>query len=190
MKSCDARGPAKGRGVMRCKCLRAACGALLLALCCCGALKSAAAQAAKDDQQSCQDFVQKFYDWYWNPFAEQADMAGLHGHTVGEVLQLKPPVLGPELLKLLKRETRGGGVESLDFDPFLNSNAPHGKYMVSKVAVSGDWCRATIDAGHEIAALKKLGASWVFVDFHYSYYYEDGTKRNIPDADLILLLTS
>jgi arabinogalactan endo-1,4-beta-galactosidase len=38
--------------------------------------------------------------------------------------------------------------------------------------------------------LKRAGLSWVFVDFHYSYYYDDGSKQDIPDADLILMLTS
>lgn len=185
--------------------LRRACVAVLIAICCFG-VQCASAQASTgdgqssqdqrgdrqsgDDRQSCQAFVQKFYDWYWNPFADQADMPGLRGHTVVDVLKLNPPVLDPNLLKLLKREERGGRAGSLDFDPFLNSNAPHGKYVVSKVEVSGDFCRAIIDAGHEVAALKKAGSSWLFVDFRYSYYFDNGTKRTIPDTDLIQLLTT
>jgi hypothetical protein len=168
---------------------RAACVALLLMFAYFGAQR-ASAQTLNRDQQSCKAFVQKFYDWYWNPYAEQADMPGLHVHTLADVLKLKPPVLGPDLLKLFKHEMRGGRIDSLDFDPFLNSNSPHGKYMVSNVESSGDLCRATIDAGHEIAKLKKAGSSWALVDFHYSYYYSDGTRRAIPDADLIQLLTS
>ena len=173
----------------RSRTLRPACVVLFFAICCCG-VQQASAQAAADDQQSCRAFVQKFYDWYWNSDAGQADMPGLRSHTLVEVLKLKPPVLGPNLLKLLKREAREGQTGNLGFDPFLNSNGPHSKYLVSKVEVSGDVCRATIDAGHEIAALKKSGPNWVFVDFHYSYYYDDGSKRATPDADLIQLLTS
>lgn len=188
MKTCDVqRKTASMRSLMRFRLSRVACVALLLAIVCCRA-RRASGQVFADDKDSCQNFVQKFYDWYWNPYADQTDMPGLRAHTLAEVMKLKPPVLGPDLLKLLKRAKFKG--DSLDFDPFLNSNSPHGKYTVSKVELTGDICRATIDAGHEIAALKKSGASWVFVDFHYSYYYSDGTKQSIPDADLITLLTS
>lgn len=150
------------------------------------------AQPAPNEAQSCQAFVQKFYDWYWNSVADQADQAGFHPtRTLDDVVKLKPPVLGPELLKLLKREARtSGGIGGLGIDPFLSGPLPHGRYTVSEVFVGGDGCRATIPAGHEIAELRKAGAGWVFVDFHYSFYYQDGTKRQIPDADLIELLTS
>lgn len=162
---------------------------IVLALAACCAAPRANAQAPQDDKQSCQDFVQKFYDWYWNSLADQKDMPGLRAHSLQEVIKLKPPVLSPDLLRLLKKEVRAGGIGKLDMDPFLANDTPHGKYTVSKVEITGDYCRATIDAGHEIAALKKSGPSWVFADFHYSYFYEDGTKRDLPDTDLISLLT-
>jgi hypothetical protein len=190
MKLKDAACRAENRRGARCWTLRIAASAALLFLMCCFGVRRAAAQIATDDKESCQFFVQNFYDWYWNSYADQADMPGLVGRSLADVVKRKPPVLDPELLKLLKYRVHGGRTGSLDFDPFLNSNSPHGKYMVSKVLVSGDTCRATIDAGHEIAALKRAGLSWVFVDFHYSYYYDDGSKQDIPDADLILMLTS
>jgi hypothetical protein len=184
--SYKARNP---RSATRSRFSRFACVALLFAIGCCG-VRRASGQVFADDKDSCRNFVQNFYDWYWNPYVGQADMPGLRALTLADVLKRKPPVLGPDLLKLLKKARLTGTVDSLGFDPFLNSNPPHVKYTVSKVELTGDVCRASIDAGHEIAALKKAGASWLFVDFRYSYYYQDGSKQGLPDADLIQLLTS
>jgi len=169
---------------------RVGCAGLLLAGLV-GASRGAVAQSEDSEQQSCRAFVQKFYDWYWNPEADQADQPGFHQtHTPADVVKMKPPVLAPNLLRLLKSAARlPGGIAGMEFDPFLSGPDPRGKYTVGQVAVSGDECRATLPAGHVVAEVKKAGGSWVFANFHYSFYYKDGTKEDVPDTELIQMLT-
>jgi hypothetical protein len=80
-------------------------------------------------------------------------------------------------------------VGNLDFDPFLNSQDPDGKYHVTKVDVANGLCRAAIDRAHVVAELKQADDSWIFVNFHYSYYSRDGKKKESPDDDLLSILT-
>ena len=153
--------------------------------------------AASDDVRSCRLFVQKFYDWYWNQFADKADDPNFDKHKLhwyDDAVKLKPAVLNQELIKLIEKDeaaskAAGGDIVNLEFDPFLNSQDPQGKYLVSKVSVTSDHCMATIDSGHEVAELKKSGSSWLFVNFHYSFYSEDGKKKEFPDEDLVYILS-
>jgi len=141
--------------------------------------------------------VQKFYDWYWNQFADKAndlnfDLHKLHWYD--DALRLKPPVLSPELIRLIKKDedeskAAGGDIVNLDFDPFLNSQDAQGKYVVGRVVIARDRCRATLAAGHMDAELQKSGSIWLFVNFHYSYYSEDGKKKEFPNDDLLHILS-
>ncbi len=147
------------------------------------------------EERSCQQFVQKFYDWYWNQFADKADDLNFDLrklHSVRDVLRRRPAVLNLELDRLLEDEEKQmeatREIGNLDFDPFLNSQDPRGKYLVERVAIASDSCLVTIDQGHEVAELKKSGSSWLFVNFRYSYYSVDGKKRESPDDDLIDIL--
>lgn len=153
-------------------------------------------QNSASDEQSCRAFVQKFYDWYWNQFADKADNPSfdehqLHGYH--EVVRLHPPVLSLELIRLFKRDERlskaAHGIANLDFDPFLNSQDPEGKYLViSATAVNGQ-CQAHIERGHLAAELKKFGSTWIFTNFHYSFYTDDGKTKEAPDADMVQILS-
>jgi hypothetical protein len=67
-------------------------------------------QAAQDqvldpEEQSCRAFVQSFYDWYWNQFADKAEDPSFSGkiHGYDDVLRLEPPVLSQELAKLIEK---------------------------------------------------------------------------------------
>jgi hypothetical protein len=145
--------------------------------------------------QSCRVFVQKFYDWYWNQFADKADDASFDPrklHVYDDALLLKPAALSQELIRLIKKDSARskatGEIVNLDFDPFLNSQDPSGKYVVGNVEIANDVCHASIDKGHEVAELKKSGTSWLFVNFRYSHSSEDGKRKDFPDDDLLHIL--
>lgn len=157
------------------------------------------AHVLSTDEQSCKVFVQKFYDWYWNQFADKADDPKFDEHNLhdyDDALRLKPPVLSPELARLIEKDRQeskaaGGDIVNLDFDPFLNSNGPVGKYVVQRVGVLNGECKANLEGGHgvhEVAELRRTGSAWMFVNFRYSFYSEDGKARMSPDNDLIHIL--
>jgi|HubBroStandDraft_1064217.scaffolds.fasta_scaffold262458_2 hypothetical protein len=137
-----------------------------------------------DDERSCRAFVQKFYDWYWNQSSGNAD-AEQQGDD--KVPALKPAVLSPELIRLMKRDEArakaSGTYANLDFDPFLNSQDPDGKYNVVRVTVKGGVCRAKLSQRDIVAEARRSGPGWVFSNFYYPNYSEDGHKIKAPDDD-------
>ena len=151
---------------------------------------------AQIDEQSCRAFVQNFYDWYWNPYAESANSVAFDTHklpNVDAVLKHKPPVLSAELSKLLADEEKKNqathSVGNLDFDPFWGNQDAQGKYIARRVLVTGDSCKVSIPQGDVIAELKRTGQSWVFVNFDYCFAALDSTKgRTCPDTDLVKIL--
>lgn len=153
-------------------------------------------QNAAVDGQSCGAFVQKFYDWYWNQFADKADDPGFDMRkmpTYHEIARLHPAVLSPELIRLIERDEmlskKAQGIANLDFDPFLNTQDPEGRYLVNSATVANGQCQVKIEHGHLTAELKSSGSSWVFTNFDYSFYTEDGKTKEAPDADLIEILS-
>ena len=148
------------------------------------------------DGQSCKAFVQKFYDWYWNQFADRADDPnfGLRRlHTYHEVVRLRPNVLSPRLTRLFKRDERlsvaAHGIANLDFDPFLNSQDPEGKYDVVRVTVSSGVCRSKLSQRDIVAVASRSGLGWVFSNFYYSFFSEDRRKKEAPDNNLAHILS-
>lgn len=152
--------------------------------------------ALSADEQSCKEFVQKFYDWYWNRFADEANNLKFDLRKEPNdwtVVKHKRSVLSPALYRLLaddeKQMRRTHELGSLDFDPFLNIQDPLGKYEVGRVGTTGNRCNAAIPQGHLVAELEKRGSSWVFANFHYSFYSEDGKSKEFPDEDLVQILS-
>lgn len=150
------------------------------------------------DEESCKAFVQKFYDWYWNrfpdPVTEQSDVRSMPG--IEDVEQRRPAVLSQELVRLIERDSKDAAAEqaapNMDFDPFVGGNGgATGKYNVLNVAVRQDRCLAVLsNSRHRVTPeLKKTGTSWTFVNFHYSFYSEDGKTKEFPDDDLIQILS-
>lgn len=132
------------------------------------------------DQQSCRDFVQRFYDWYWNRFADQENDPRLDIRkepNVWMVLKHRPTVLSPELRRLLASEEKKmratNEIGNLDFDPFWGNQDAQGKYTVDQVKTSGDRCEATIPQGRLTAELERSGAGWEFANFYYSETRQD-----------------
>jgi len=148
------------------------------------------------DEQSCRTFVQDFYDWYWNRFAESANSVGFDMHklpNVETVLKRQPSVLSPELSQLLaaeeKKKLSAHAIGNLDFDPFWGNQNAQGMYLVGRVLVTGDKCKASIPQGDEIAELQRSGPSWFFVNFDYCFAAYDSTiGRHCPDSDLVQIL--
>ena len=151
--------------------------------------------AVNADEQSCRKFVQDFYDWYWNQFADDADKPSFdmrREHDYHQVVRLHPPVLSPELIELIKKDEkcskRSQGICNLDFDPFWGNQDAQGKYTVGRVVVKGDRCDVKI-VGQQVAPeLGKSGSKWLFTNFHYPFYSEDGKTMEAPDSDLVQIL--
>ncbi len=146
------------------------------------------------DERSCKEFVQKFYDWYWNRFADEANNLNFDLRkepNVWTVVKHKRSVLSAELYRLLSDEekqmkaTRELG--NLDFDPFWGNQDAQGRYLVDEVAVKGDRCKANIPQGSEIVELKKGRSSWVFTNIRYCFFAAPD-RRNCPDYDLLGIL--
>jgi hypothetical protein len=144
-------------------------------------------------EASCREFVQSFYDNYWNQYSAKIHDPNFSLPGLDSVLSRNPPVLSRRLIDLIRKDEQESRkkqeVGNLDFDPFLNSQDPDGKYRVTKVDVAYGLCRAAIDRAHVSAELKQAGDSWIFVNFHYSYYSRDGKKKESPDDDLLSILT-
>jgi len=143
------------------------------------------------DEQSCKNFVQRFYDWYWNRFADPGkDFDKMPG--VGEVEKRKPPVLSQKLIKLIDEDQKQAAAEdaapNMDFDPFIGGNGgAAGKYNVVTVVVTQGTCRATLTGSETVEPeLKKTASSWIFVDFHYGSFYEGGKQE---DSHLLRVLS-
>jgi len=140
--------------------------------------------------------VQKFYDWYWNQFADKAndpsfDMRRLH--TYHEVVRLRSGALSPRLIRLFKRDERlseaAHGIANLDFDPFLNSQDPEGKFDVVSVTVNRGECRSELSQRDIVAVAQRRGPGWVFSNFYYSFFSEDRRKKEAPDDNLVHILS-
>jgi hypothetical protein len=152
--------------------------------------------APSPEEQSCKAFVQNFYDFYWNRFAERANHLDFDRHQlpkVETVLNRKPPVLSPELTQLLadnqKKKLATHQRGNLDFDPFWGNENAQGMYIVVRLLVTGDRCKASIPQGDEIVELQKSGSSWLFVNFYYCFAAYDSTVgRQCPDSDLVQIL--
>jgi len=122
-----------------------------------------AGQAPKA-QQSCQNFVQAFYDWYLHVAAKQTDVSPLD-----YAVKYRNHAFTSELIDRLKEKA-----ETWDVDPLVNSQDPGEREVVGGVTIKGATCRAEIydirdgkrgDKPQVVAKLVRHGHSWVFVDF-------------------------
>ena len=130
-------------------------------------------------EQSCKAFVQRFYDWYWNRFADRIDHPNFQFPGDHDISLQEPPIISKEIFQLIDNYEKridnpktnpDGGNSVLEYgDPYLNSdNGAHGKYLVVQVAVSGDRCLATVRGSTNVQPeLKKVRQSWLIVNFHY-----------------------
>ena len=147
--------------------------------------------------KSCTEFVQGFYDWYFDRL--NTERTRQLASPDDEVLTLKPQLFTSELRKMLHDDAiaaskNPGEIVGLDFDPFINAQDWEGKYWVDKVYIIDETCHANVwglDAGKKVdivdPSLIRINNNWIFVDFFYPEYYPANTGRK--DASLMGILT-
>jgi hypothetical protein len=130
------------------------------------------------NEQSCQQFVQDFYNWYVAGGPSGGKLR-TGARAWDDVLRLRPEALSPDLLGLLKDDLAASQaspdeIVGLDWDPFLASQDPSSKFSVESLSVQTDHCNAWVEGiengkkresiGPELI---RKGESWVFINFHY-----------------------
>ena len=164
------------------------------------AQQSAEARVETDQEKSCREFVQGFYDWYTSPAQKDRD------HPDGsrnwpDVLKMRKPDLSPELSRLLKADLtskaneREGDLVGLEDDPFTNSQDNSPKFRVESAVIENGNCRSVVwgmDGGTHRETVEpeamKADGKWRFINFHYRDDFENG-KPSV-DGDLISELKS
>jgi Protein of unknown function (DUF3828) len=154
------------------------------------------------DEQSCQEFVQKFYDWYvfnmhdgWCKQSHDAESCkeASDFHSV-PAMSLKH-VQSPSLTRLLDKFKAAQGEDDpgLDFDYYLNTQDGSGKFEVESVQVKNNQCNAVVNgiAGGQkrervLPELVKTDGKWLFVNFYYKFDMGDG--KPVDDDDLVHML--
>jgi Protein of unknown function (DUF3828) len=129
-------------------------------------------------EKSCREFVQEFYDWYFDR-SNTEKTRQIASPSNYEVLTLKPHLFTSELRKMLHDDAvaaskNPGEIVRLDFDPFINAQDWEGKYWVKSVNVKDDTCHASVwglDAGKKVdivgPELRMISNMLIFVDFFY-----------------------
>jgi hypothetical protein len=158
------------------------------------AQQSAQLEIGSPQEKPCREFVQGFYDWYFDRLNHVAKVS-TNGPTFADVVRLSPEVVSPRLRQMLEEDLAASSrnqdqIVGLDFDPYINAQDWEGKYHVEKVAVRNNTCTAALwgtDSGvkREIvdAELELAKNRWVFVNFHYP------GGANPREENLIELLT-
>jgi hypothetical protein len=143
------------------------------------AQKSQQATTESDPEKSCHEFVQGFYDWYFDRLNSEDSSPKNSPTSEEDVLNLKPAVLTPGLRQMLKDDFDAQDhdhdyIVGLDFDPYINAQDWDGKYTIRRVAVRDGTCRAVLfgdDGGKQVETvdpeLQNVSGKWVFVNFHY-----------------------
>jgi len=167
----------------------AACTLLLLLAA--AAFPSPQLQPQTDLEKSCRDYVQSFYSWYL-PKALDVNET----HAIDEALRSKVFGFSPELFKLLQEDAESqakypGEIVGLEFDPFLSSQDPSERFVVTDVGHKGgtyfvevNGISSTGKKEKVIAELTRKKDQWLFVNFHYPKF----EHANAKDADLITIL--
>ena len=152
------------------------------------------ARVEMDQEKSCREFVQGFYDWYFDRLNSE-NKGQSNVSALDDVLRLKPELLTARLRQMLKEDRDAasknpGEIVGLDFDPYINAQDWDGKYSVQSATVKGSNCKASVwgmdeNAKKEIVVpeLELTGGKWVFANFHYP------GQSDPRDENLIDLLT-
>ena len=173
------------------KTLKSLAFATLLLLLATAAFPSPQLQPDTDLEKSCRIFVQSFYNWYL-PKALDVNET----HAIDEALRSKVFSFTPELFKLLKEDSEAqaqspGKIVGLDFDPFLSTQDPSERFVVTDVGHKGgtyfvevDGISSTGKKEKVIAELVNKKNQWLFANFHYPKFEHASAK----DADLVTIL--
>jgi hypothetical protein len=129
--------------------------------------------------KSCADFIQGFYNWYYDNALKQKQLPAWY-----YALKHKPQVFSHVLLKALKEDSdaRSEGEDIvLNFDPFLSTVGHVGQFELGEIRKQGSAYFAEISVINSIGKkvptiwpeLKRTNGHWVFVNFHYPYANTD-----------------
>jgi hypothetical protein len=144
----------------------------------------------QETEESCQKFVQAFYDWYLASGPQKKHSSP----SMDTALRQKPEVFGAELFRLLKEDrdeqaNDPGEITGIDFDPFLNSQDPSDHFSVVGITRKGSsyWVdvrgiRSGKRQEHVIPELIQHDGRWILVNFHY------GKNKWTDDANLLSIL--
>ena len=129
----------------------------------------------EDNDRSCREFVQGFFDWYVPNAAKDNKEAGWD-----LAMKDRPNVFTAELLQQLTADSqaqhKAADIVGLDFDPFLNCQDCGERYVVGNVTVTaakcstevyGVWSGKKNDKPNVVPELIGKDGKWLFVDFHY-----------------------
>ena len=137
------------------------------------------AQTPDQIKQSCQHFVQDFYDWYVSllqPFPQSTGPADLI------VEHRRKAQFSEDILRLLQQEQRSqarshGYAAGLYFDPFLSSLNPSPRFVSTSVAYQNGACQVEMRGMDGDQPIEKVvpeavlkNGKWQFVNFHYTGY--------------------
>jgi hypothetical protein len=141
------------------------------------AQRPAQSPVEKGRENSCREYVKRFYDWYSGPVKK--DRRHPDGErNVDDSIILRNNYMNSRLYSLLKADRdaqlRSNEIVGLEFDPFTNSQDNSPTFEVKSAAVEGNNCRAVVwgvDAGsHRETVEPELSdktGDWKFVNFYY-----------------------
>ena len=122
------------------------------------------------------DFVQRFYAWY-APFAQSEHKSPAFELAIKRNAALFSAELRSALMSDAAAQPKVSGyIVGIDFDPFLNSQDPAGRYEIGKVIEQGNrylfHLHAVIERNKQprpavIAEVEQQSGNWVFVNFRY-----------------------
>jgi hypothetical protein len=132
----------------------------------------------QNSEESCQKFVQDFYNWYMSKALKR-----ISSDPLGLALKYKRAAFSPELvrgLEAVRAEQKSDKDVGLGFDPILNSQDPGDpgdSYVAGRVARRDDTYTVELHGVFSrlkmqreplvLAELKIENGKWVFVNFHY-----------------------
>lgn len=146
-------------------------------------------------EKSCRDFVQRFYNWYV-PKALDVNET----HATDEALRSKGFGFTPELTKLLTEDSEAkakhpGEMVGLEFDPFLSSQDPSERFVVTDIGRKGGTyfvevygISSTGKRERVIAELVHKKDQWLFANFHYPRFEQSSAKDGEKTGDLLSIL--
>jgi len=116
------------------------------------------------------DFVQGFYTWYTSAKVQKSP-----GRAWDVAVKERSSSFSPDVVRQLRADSlaqdkSSGDIVGLDFDPFLYSQDPAQRYVVSGVTAKGAGWLVDVDAGKKSAVVAEIvpaGDGWQFINFHY-----------------------
>lgn len=129
---------------------------------------------SSDQEESCNRFVQAFYDWY----VKQTGSSG----GIEATLKRRRADFRPDLVRALNEDLAAskkhpGEIVGLDFDPFLAAQDVAMRYVTGKVTQKGEsyfvpvygfWDGKKHAKPDVTPELTYQHGKWVFVNFHYA----------------------